>query len=131
MCILVSCDFITCKWSFLHCTDIPLPVGVSAEATTDNTSIRVSWGWSRQGVPKCVNLVRVHYQPEGGSVMMYTVGSTTVTTSGTLVNLQCNKVYSIWVYAGGGLNDARSAPTMFYLPARGGYMLCNLLYSLL
>ena len=104
---------------------------MSAEATTDNTSIRVSWGWSRQGVPKCVNLVRVYYQPEGGFVMMYRVGSTTATTSATLPNLQCNKVYSIWVYAGGGLNDARSAPTMFYLPARGGYMLCNLLYSLL
>ena len=38
--------------------------GVRAEATADNTSIRVSWQWSCQGV---LDLVRVDYQPEGGS----------------------------------------------------------------
>ena len=43
------------------------------EATTDNTSIIVSWEWSRQGLPLCIDLARVNYQPEGGSLMMYTV----------------------------------------------------------
>ena len=33
-------------------------------ATADNTSIRVSWQWSRQGVLMCVDLVRVHYQSD-------------------------------------------------------------------
>ena len=66
--------------SFFNCTDIPDPVGVKAEVTADNTSIRVSWQWSSQGVPMCVDLVRVHYQPEGGSLMMYTVDNTTATS---------------------------------------------------
>ena len=79
----------------------------------------------------CVDLVRVHYQPEGGSPMMYTVGSTTVVTGATLPNLQCSKEYSIWVYARGGLNDARSTPKMIYLPARGSYMNSSLSYILL
>ena len=78
----------------------------------------------------CVDLVRVHYLPEEGSQRMYTVGSTTVSTGATLPNLQCSKVYSIWVYARGGLNDARSAPRMIYLPARGSYMNSNLSYIL-
>ena len=51
-------------------TDLPAPVRVRAEATADNTSIRVSWEWSCQGV---LDLVRVHYQPEGGSLTMYTL----------------------------------------------------------
>ena len=34
-----------------------------AEATADNTSIRVSWQWSCQGL---LDFFRVHYQPEGG-----------------------------------------------------------------
>ena len=53
--------------------DIPIPFGVRAEVTASNTSIRVSWEWSPQGVLMCVDFVRVHYQPEGGSLMMYTV----------------------------------------------------------
>ena len=80
----------------------------------------------------CVNLVRVHYQPEGGSRMMYTVGTTAV-TSATLPNLQCNTEYTIWIYARGGLNDATTWSTlrMIYLPARGSYMNSNLSYILL
>ena len=77
---------------------MPVPVGVRAEVSADNTSIRVSWEWSRQGVPMCVDLVRVHYQPEGGSLMMYIVDNTTA-TSATLLNLQCNTKYTVWVYA--------------------------------
>ena len=38
------------------CTDITIPVGVRAEVTADNTSIRVSWQWSCQGVPLYVDL---------------------------------------------------------------------------
>ena len=53
--------------------DIPIPLGVRAEATANNTSIRASWERSRQGLLMCVDLVRVHYPPEGGSLMMYTV----------------------------------------------------------
>ena len=99
--------------------DIPTPVGVRAEVTADNTSIRVQWGWSRKGVPMCVNRVRVHYGPEGGSLMMYTVGSTTASTSVTLPNLQCNTEYVISIHASGGSNDTRSAPRMIYIPERG------------
>ena len=64
--------------------------GVRAEVTADNTSIRVSWQWSCQGV---LDLVRVDYQPEGGSPMMYTV-DITAATSVTLTNLQCNTIYT-------------------------------------
>ena len=77
---------------------IPVPVGVRAEVTADNTSIRVSWQWSCQGVP---DLLRVDYQPEGGSRIMHTVGSTTA-TSATLPNLQCNTNYTITVVATAG-----------------------------
>ena len=102
-----------------HFIDIPIPVEVRAEVTADNTSIRVQWGWSRKGVPMCVNRVRVHYEPEGGSLMMYTVGSTAEATSATLPNLQCNTEYMISIHASGGSNDTRSAPRMVYIPARG------------
>ena len=86
-----------------------------AEVTADNTSIRVSWQWSCQGV---LDLVRVHYQPEGGSLMMYTVGNTTATIA-TLPNLKCNTKYNIWVTARDGQNDTRSVSIMVSLPARG------------
>ena len=92
-----------------------------AEATADNTSVTVSWEWPCQGLPLCVDLVRVDYQPEGGSLMMYTVSNTTA-TSATLPNLQCNTEYTIWVYARGGLNDTRSDPRMVFLPIRGLYI---------
>ena len=101
-------------------TDIPAPVRVRAEATADNTSIRVSWEWSPQGVPMCVDLVRVPYQPEGGSLMMYTVDNTTA-TSATLSNLQCNTEYTVWVYAE-GRGTIRSASRMASLPARGRHL---------
>ena len=102
-----------------HCTDIPTPVGVRAEASADNTSIMVSWEWSRQDVPMCVGLVRVNYQPEGGSLMNYTVGSTTAMTNATLPNLQCNTEYIILIYVAGGQTERMSIPRMVYLPARG------------
>ena len=87
--------------TIIACTDIPTPVAVRAEVTADNTSIRVSWQWGSQGLLTCVDLVRVHYQPEGGSLMMYTVNNTTA-TSALLPNLQCNTEYTILVYAKGG-----------------------------
>ena len=80
-------------------TDLPIPSGVEAEVTADNTSIRVSWEWSCQSVP---DLLRVDYQPEGSSRIMHTVGNTAA-TSATLTNLQCNTIYTIWVHASGGL----------------------------
>ena len=89
-----------------------------AEVTADNTSIRVLWEWSNEGVPMCVDFVRVDYQPEGGSLMMYTIENTTA-TSATLPNLQCNTEYTIWVYARGGSNDKRSASVKAFLPTRG------------
>ena len=94
---------------------MPILFGVRAEVTADNTSIRVSWQWSCQGV---LDLVRVHYQPEGSSLMMYTVDSITA-TSATLPNLQCNTNYTIWVHARGGQINRTSAPRMVSLPARG------------
>ena len=86
-----------------------------AEVTADNTSIRVSWKWSCQGV---LDLVRVHYQPEGGSLMMYTVDNTTE-TSATLLNLQCNTMYTIWVYYVQGGIVRTSVSRMVSQPARG------------
>ena len=93
-----------------------------AEVTADNTSISVQWGWSSEGVDNCIDWVRVYYQPEGGSVMMYTVRSTTAATSATLPNLQCNTAYTIWVYASGGSHDTWGAPIIVFLPARGVYI---------
>jgi len=111
-----------------HIPDIPTPVGMRAEVTAYNTSIRVSWQWSRQGVPMCVDLVRVHYQSEGGSLMRYTVDNTTA-TSATLLNLQCNRKYTIWVNARGGQTDRTSVSRMVSLPTRGMHMFCNLPHS--
>ena len=98
-------------------TDIPDPVRVRAEATADNTSIRVLWEWSRQGLLMCLDSVRVDYQPEGGSLIMYTVDSA-IATSATLSNLTCNTQYTISVYAE-GKTGIRSLTTMVSLPARG------------
>ena len=72
----------------LHNTTSP---SWSESYTADHTTIRVSWQWSCQGV---LELVRVHYQPEGGSLMMYTVGNTTATST-ILPNLQCNTIYTV------------------------------------
>ena len=68
----------------------------------------------------CVDLVRVNYQPEGGSLMRYTVGNTTA-TSATLHNLQCNTEYIIWVYTMGGQTGKTSVSRRVSLPARGSY----------
>ena len=99
----------------VYYTDPPTPVGVRAEATADNTSIRVAWEWSCQGV---LDLVRVHYRPEGGSPMMYAVSNTTV-TSATLSNLQCSTKYTIWVYVERALTGRTSVSRIVSLPARG------------
>ena len=104
-----------------HFTDIPAPVRVRAEATADNTSIRVLWEWSRQGLLMYVDSVRVDYLPEGGSLMMYTVDSTTA-TSATLSNLQCNTQYTISVFARAGSTGKRSLTMVVSLPARGTYI---------
>ena len=117
----------------LHChipdIHVPAPVGVRAEPLADNTSIRVSWQWFA-GVLTCVDLVKVHYQPEGGSLMMYTVDNTTA-TSAILSNLQCNTEYTIWVYARHGHFDRTSVSRMVFLPTRGikytyMYIYCSL-----
>ena len=94
------------------------PFLVRAEVTSGNTSIRVSWEWSCQGLPMYINHVRVDYQPEGGSLIMQTVNNTAV-TSATLANLQCNTRYTIWIQAIGRVNDTMSDPGMVSLPARG------------
>jgi len=66
--------------------------------------------------------------------MMYTVDSATA-TSATLSNLQCNKLYTISVYAEGGRTGSRSVTIVVSLPARGStiaqiilshYYTCNL-----
>ena len=86
------------------------------EVTTENTSIRVSWQWSCQGV---LDLVRVDYRPEGGSPMMYTVGNATAIPSATLPNLQCNTEYTIWVYYVQSGTGHASVSRVVSLPARG------------
>ena len=103
-------------------TDVPGPFIVRAEVTADNTSIRVSWEWSCQGMPMHINLVRVDYQSEGGFLMMYTVGNRTA-TSATLPNLQCNTKYTVWVRAKGGQINRTSTLRMVSLSAKGMYML--------
>ena len=108
-------------YPFSYCTDTCLLVGVRPEVTADNTSIRVSWEWSHQGVSMCVDFIRVDYQPEGGSLMMYTVNNTTA-TSATLPNLHCNTEYTIWVAARSGQIDSRSTPRIVSLPLRGMYI---------
>ena len=62
----------------------------------------------------CVDFVKVHYQPERGSLMMYTVDSTTA-TSATLPNLQCNTEYTIWVHVRGGQINRTNSPRMVSL----------------
>jgi len=109
------------------CTDLPHPIGVRAEATADNTSIRVSWQWLCKNLLTYLDLVQVRYKPEGGSLMVYTVGNTTVgnttATSAFLSNLQCNTKYNITVYVESGSNKTgnTSVPMMISLPARGMY----------
>ena len=98
-----------------HCTAIPILFRVRAEVTADNTSIKVSWEWSCQSV---LDLLRVRYQPEGGSLMMHTVNNTT-STSATLSNLQCNTKYTIWVYYVKSGTGHTSVSRMVSLPARG------------
>ena len=66
----------------------------------------------------CLDSVRVDYQPEGGSLMMYTVDNATA-TSATLSNLPCNTQYTISVYAVGGTIGRRSLTRVVSLPARG------------
>ena len=100
-----------------------------AEATADNTNIRVSWQWSSSNVSLYVDLVTVLYRSEGGSLMRYTVDNTTA-TSATLLNLQCDSEYTIWVYARSGLNNRTSVPRMISLPARGMYIFSKLVYCL-
>ena len=110
-----------------HIIYIPDPVEVRAEVTAENTSIRVSWEWSCQSV---LDLVRVDYRPEGGSLMMHRVGNTTA-TSATLSNLQCNTEYNILVHVRGSQINKTSVPKKVYVPARGMYTLNKLAYSLL
>jgi len=110
-----------------HFTDIPAAVRVRAEVTADNTSIRVSWEWSNEGLFVCLDSIRVDYQPEGGSLMMYTVDSATA-TSATLSNLQCNTQYTISVYAvgvGNGRTRTRSDTRVVSLPVRGTVAVVN------
>ena len=106
--------------SSIICTEIPHPIGVRAEVSADNTSIRVSWMWLCRCLLTYLDLVRVHYQPKGGSVKMYTVDNTTATGS-TLSNIQCDTKYTVWVYVESGSNEPgnMSVPRMVSIPARG------------
>ena len=59
-------------WYFSHSSlmvmSLQIPFEVRVEAT-DNTSTRVSWEWSPQFVSGCVDLIRVGYQHDGGSLV--------------------------------------------------------------
>jgi len=90
-----------------------------AEVTADNTSIRVLWEWSHQGLLTCLDSVTVDYQSEGGSLMMYTVDNTTATNA-TLSDLQCNtQYYNITVRARGSVLIESSTASVVSVPARG------------
>ena len=108
------------SWQLNHyvdCTGIPAPVRVRAEVTANNTSIRMSWEWSCRGTLDIISIT-VHYQPEGESLMIYFVDSKTA-TSATLPNLQCDKEYTVWVYAEGSRTGRTSISRVVFLPARG------------
>ena len=85
----------------------------------------MSWQWLCKNLLTYLDLVQVRYQPEGGSLIVYTVGNTTVgnttATSATLPNLQCSTKYNITVYVESGSNKTgnTSVPIMVSLPARG------------
>ena len=66
----------------------------------------------------CLDSVGVDYQPEGGSLMTYTVDSATA-TSATLSNLPCNTQYTISVHARGSRTRTKSLTRVVSLPARG------------
>ena len=67
----------------------------------------------------CLDSVRVDYQPEGGSLMMYTVDNATATST-TLSNLPCNTQYTISAFVVvGGRTLTRSNTRVVSLPARG------------
>ena len=74
----------------------------------------------------CVDFIRVDYQPEGGSLMMYTVSNTTA-TSATLPNLQCNTEYTIWVYARSDQIDSRRYKIRAKVHTWFGHDLTNIL----
>ena len=76
----------------------------------------------------CLDSVRVDYQPEGGSLMMYTVDSATA-TSATLYNLTCNTQYTISVVAEGSRTVKRSGLIVVFLPARGTIQLIDTNFS--
>ena len=71
-----------------------------------------------------LDLVKVHYQAERGSLMMYTVENTTV-TSVTLPNLQCNTKYTIEIYVASGshMTSNMSTPRMVSVAARGTFII--------
>ena len=69
-------------------------------------------------MPMCIDLVRVHYQSEGGSLMMHTVDNTTA-TSATLTNLQCNTCYTIIVVLSAGGHRRESVERTVFVPQRG------------
>ena len=122
--VCIRFDWITWLWLLSHITAVLFRV--RAEVTADNTSIRVSWKWSCQGTLDIISIT-VRYQPEGGSLMMYTVDNTTA-TSATLPNLQCNTKYTVWVLASGSRTGRRRSPsTTVSLPARGMYLWFSLL----
>ena len=56
-----ACTLCSLENTYLSILDIPTPFGVKAEVTPDNTSVGVSWEWSHDGVPMCVDNVRVDY----------------------------------------------------------------------
>ena len=66
----------------------------------------------------CVDFVRVHYQPEGGSLIMYTVDTTTV-TGATLSNLQNNTCYTIIVVSTAGGHRRESIARTVFVPQQG------------
>ena len=110
----------------LHITAMPILFGVRAEVTANNTSIRVSWEWSCHGV---LDIVKVRYRPEGGSLIVYTVDNTTA-TSATLPNLQCSTKYTILIYYVQSGMGHTSVSRMVYLSARGTCMTFSCDFSL-
>ena len=95
------------------------------EVTTDNTSIRVSWQWSCQGV---LDRVTVRYRPVGHSERMHTVDNTTA-TSAILSNLQCNTEYTIWIYYVQSETVHTNVSRVVSLPARGMCMIFSCDFS--
>ena len=88
---------------FYHCTTLapPTPTGVTAQFI-NTSSVRVAWQWN-SSAPNCFNTTTVTYHPKGSNQSSLPL-SDPAATEATLVDLHCNKSYTITVVATAGVH---------------------------